>query len=242
MAEVPVYDPEDSRVITGTTVKYWEDEVAVPCHPCQSHFLQARLRAGSGLLESELSMSLDQILPSKEGTEQMLQMAHAFQERPWGIWTLWGRHGVGKTMVAQSLANHFRGQGKPSIYVHYRDMLDWLRQGYSEDAGEDAVARLGRMSEVWFLALDEFDKARTTPWAEEMVNSLIDARWRKGIALEAHTLIAMNKDPLTLFGKESAVYSRLRDDRFGCIIGDAWLPGITRNDDPDLRRYTRELE
>jgi DNA replication protein DnaC len=240
-ASVPVYDPDDSRVIVGEKTKTWEEEVLVECAVCYARQLQERLQTGSGLLEAELSMSLDQILPNQEETARMVAMARQYQEKPWGIWTLWGSCGTGKTMVAQSLANHFREQGLESIYVRFTDMLDWMRQGYAEDAAENAVARLAQMSAVWFLAVDEFDKARATPWATEMVNSLVDARWRRGIALEAHTVFCLNKDPAVVFDKGSAVYSRLRDDRFGCILKDTWLPGITRNNDPDLREYAREL-
>lgn len=208
----------------------------VECPACYALRFQARLVAQSGLLPSELGITLDDIAPNGPDTARMLAMANEFCLAPWGVWTLWGSYGNAKSMILQAIVNHFRHRGVLAVYVRFKDLLDHIRAGNAPEAGDDAMARYRQLVEVQVLAVDEVDKARLTDYAEEFRTNFLDDRWRYGIAQLRHTLLAMNHNPSELPGH---IYDRLRDGRFGCWLltdgAEVWYPGITKNMDESMR-------
>jgi hypothetical protein len=235
--------PDEGCICDGTGwLETWREDslggkwVMVRCEACYALRYQASLVAQSGLLPSELAISLDDVIVNGPDTAIMLAMAREFCRLPWGIWTLWGTYGNAKTMILQAVVNHFRGLGVAAVYVRFKDLLDHIRAGNAPDAADDAIARYRRLIEIRFLSIDEVDKTRLTEYADEFRASFLDDRWRYGIernpGIQRHTLLAMNDDPAGLPGH---IYDRLRDGRFGCWLDDVWHPGITRNRDPSMR-------
>lgn len=215
----------------------------VQCPACHAARLQARLVAASGLLPSELGLSLGDVVPNGPGTETMLAMAREFCREPWGVWTLWGSFGNAKTLILQAVVNHWRREGVLAVYVRFGDLLDYIRAGFNPDRhlDEDGVpdnhlARYRQLMAVRVLAIDEVDKARLTAFASEFQTAFLDDRWRYGVERDPvarrHTLLAMNDDPAGLPGH---IWDRLRDGRFGCWLGDEWQPGVTYNGDASMR-------
>lgn len=221
----------------------YPDGAMVQCPACHAARLQARLVAASGLLPSELGLSLGDVVPNGPGTAHMLAMALEFCREPWGVWTLWGSFGNAKTLILQAVVNHFRRAGVLAVYVRFGDLLDYIRAGFNPDRhlDEDGVpdnhlARYRQLMAVQVLAIDEVDKARPTAFAAEFQTAFLDDRWRYGVepdpAFRRHTLLAMNDDPGGLPGH---IWDRLRDGRFGCWLDGEWQPGVTHNADASMR-------
>lgn len=206
-----------------------------PCPDCRgrrvAEELQRTLTATSGLLPGEQGLTLEDIFDRGEGSHLMLTQARRMIERPYGLLTIWGGPGNGKTLTLQVLVNHFMAIGKPAIYARLADLLEYLRTGYDDSEPLKTSARYQKVVTCKLLALDELDKARMTEWAREVVFTLIDDRYRYGRErgeLQRHTVIAMNDNPEMAL--DSYLVSRLRYDLLG---PDGFR--IVRNADPDAR-------
>lgn len=190
---------------------------------------QARINAACGLLPGEMALTLESLVERGEGSRRLLAEAHRMLARPFGMLTLWGGAGNGKTLTLMALVNAFRERGQLAIYVRLPDLLEYLRQGYEGERFE-AQQRYRQIAEAYLLALDEVDKTRWTEWAREVVFTLMDDRYR--LARERgpqqrHTLLALNQNPETL---PAYLISRLRYDLHG---PDGFR--IVHNMDPDAR-------
>lgn len=177
--------------------------------------VQARLDEISGLLPDEMALTLDSVVQRGEGSRAILAEARRMLAAPYGMLTLHGGPGNGKTLVLQALVNEFRQQGKAAIYVRLADLLDHLRDGFDPDVKIDTSRRYQELSQVTLLALDEFDKPRLTDYAREVIFTLVDDRYRYGKQsgrVRRHTVIAMNCQPDTL---PAYLISRLRYDLHG---------------------------
>jgi len=187
----------------------------VPCHCNTVARLEAEARqkerlAASGLLQSELSRTLDDILHRGEGSARMIEAVKAMiGESPFGMLTVWGGPGNGKTLALQALTNEFIHRGHKSMYRTLAQVLNELRAGYA-DGRFEKDARYQEFVSCRFLAIGEFDKPRMTDFAQEVVFDLIDDRYRWGMqtgGLQRFTAIAMNNPPDT---QPAYVLSRLR--------------------------------
>lgn len=230
----PIYELKGRDLVRVETVTDWK-VVMVECEPCRAYRLQLALARESGLLRSERKVTLDQVRVNGPDTAIMLDMAREFCREPWGMWTLWGSYGNAKTLILQAIAGHFLNRGQRSVYVRFKNLLDFIRAGNDPDAHDDDRARYHRLLSVKVLAIDECDKARMTEYAQEFRSAFLDDRWRYGVEngpQQRHTLLAMNDDPAELPGH---IYDRLRDGRFGCWLDGVWFPGITRNRDESMR-------
>jgi len=197
----------------------------VPCPDCGVvlEHRQERLDEISGLSEVERRVTLDDLALRCEDTPGMIDAVREFAANPWGFLTLHGDVGNGKTIALMALANHFRKQGKVSVYVTFVDLLDYIRAGFDDKASENARYRYEMVKGAFFLAVDEIDKANMTQFAYEFQTRLLDDRYRLGLELRAHTAFAMNEAPEWIMPVH--ICSRLRDGRFL----------VVENKDPDLR-------
>jgi DNA replication protein DnaC len=203
----------------------------IPCTDCGLVAAQRlkKLEEISGLSEAERQISISDFIARCNDTPGMIEVVKAYADRPCGFLTLWGGPGNGKSVALMSLTNHFRRQGKMSVYVTFVDLLDHIRAGYDRDADENARQRYETICRAYFIAVDEVDKANMTSYAEEFRTRFLDDRYRLGLEMRVHTAFAMNRSPE--YTMPPHIYSRLRDGRFVCY----------ENADPDLRpAMTRE--
>lgn len=171
----------------------------------------ARLARISGLLPSEMSVTLDHVAMVGD-TAQMVKVARQFVDEPFGFLTLWGGYGNGKTLVLQAIVNEFRKRhGVVGTYVRMYDLLEYVRTGYNAPPHDNANVRYERLKALPILAIDEVDAARMTDFAYEFRTAFLDDRYRLAIARQGHTVFAMNCDPSDLPGD---LGDRLRDGRF----------------------------
>lgn len=93
-----------------------------------------------------------------------------------------GKNGTGKSHIAWAIYRHAVAQRRPVVACTVRDLLsDFRRVEIGVPDGEtlksprvtsDALRRLGK---PWLLFLDEFEKARPTEFASEMLFNVLDA-------------------------------------------------------------------
>jgi DNA replication protein DnaC len=173
------------------------------------------------MLPEEMRITFDDILERASDTAEMVQAAREFVKDPYGILTLWGGVGNGKTLVLYATINALRERGHEAAYVRFKDLLDWMRDGF---ANNDQRRRYKFLRTIDALAIDELDKARDTQYAQEFSTAFFDDRYRLAWAGRAVTLIAMNNDPHTL---PAHIRDRLYDGRFN----------IVHNSDKSLRPH-----
>lgn len=185
-----------------------------------------RLLEVSGLLPDELELRFSDVIHRSddandaENTAGMLKLAQAFVSEPWGMLTIWGGYGNGKTLILQAIVNEFRRQrGVWGTYITLKKLLDYVRAGNAKDAGLDARERYEQLCRVPILAIDECDGPQMTDYAEEFRRSFFDDRYRLALTRDerhrAHTVLAMNCDPGDeKTGLPGDIWDRLRDGRF----------------------------
>lgn len=169
-----------------------------------------RLEAISGLMETELSLTIDEIR-DRPDTRLMIDAAHDIITDPYGFLTVWGGVGNGKTLLLQAIINHLRTDlSVEGAYIVFADLLDFVRAGFDDDSFDERD-RYKFLKRVPALAIDEIDKARMTAYSDEFRSKFFDYRYRLAVEGKAVTIFAMNCDPGEL---PMHVYDRLRDGRF----------------------------
>jgi DNA replication protein DnaC len=184
-----------------------------------------RLQAVSGLNEQERQVMLADIFEAGPGTAEMLACARTFVALPAGIITVWGGSGNAKTLMLQGIVNETIRAGRVAVYITMLDLLDYIREAYSEKVDNryaSAWRRMEKFGNVDVLCIDEVDKVKLSDWTIERETALFDKRYRLGLARRVGTVLAMNESPARL---PDWIYSRLRDGR----------NRIIENRDPDLR-------
>jgi DNA replication protein DnaC len=93
-----------------------------------------------------------------------------------------GKNGSGKSHIAWALYRYAVAKRRPVVACTVRDLLaDFRRVEIGVPDGETlksprvTAADLRRSGKRWFLFFDEFEKARPTEFASEMLFNLLDA-------------------------------------------------------------------
>jgi len=181
----------------------------VPCE-CKAEEIARRLADRCGMHEEEMMVSFSQVI-LRGDTAKMVKVAQEFISSPYGILTLWGGEGNGKTLVLQATVNEMRWKyGLIGVYITFVDLMDYIREGFDKEADVPARQRYDQIVSAPVLAVDEVDKANITNWGSEFRTRFFDDRYRRGCLGECHTLLAMNEDPRELPGY---IYGRLADGR-----------------------------
>jgi DNA replication protein DnaC len=184
---------------------------AVPCPDCNSGTNEKRLKklqAASQLKGELLETTFDSLIIKVGENDKPINAAKEMVSNKKGLMMLWGKPGAGKTAILASTVNQAIANGVPAIYYTLPDLLEVLRQGFSDDDGAgDFFTRLQTLKSIQVLAIDEVDKANMTGWVREKLFQLINERHsRMG---EVATFLASNQSPLEF---EDYLTSRLMKD------------------------------
>jgi DNA replication protein DnaC len=204
-ANVPIGDPSFGKLI--------------PC-ACTTSERSARLQRLSGLTPDERLERLSHITSTGGQTDIMASAAQSFVLNPRGFLTVYGGSGNAKSLMLRAVVNECLDRQIEAVYVLMKDLIDYVREAIRDD--DSAVARVDRFKRVRVLAIDEFDKIKSSDWVRELETDVIDRRYRAGLAGLSGTVIAMNESPRDL---PEHIFSRLSDGRNVLI----------NNTDADLR-------
>lgn len=196
--DVPLFDPKFGKL-----------------EPCPNISVWALVGSVSGLTAGEIGLTWDNLLITGAAIKQAKDTANQIIDRGYGWLTLWGEYGSAKTHILKTITALVLQSRKQAIYVRMSDLLDDLRAAFDTDSpSQEAIRRLDFYSEVYCLAIDEFDRINKTPWAGERTFSLSDKRYELGIRRKGITILAMNPDPAQLDGY---LADRIFDGRFSVI-------------------------
>lgn len=181
-----------------------------------------------GITETEaktLNWSAVKKVAGVTGLSDAIQAVRATLERGYGWVYLYGQYGIGKTLILQVATAEALRVGKDASYTRLDQVLAHLRDAFDEQTGASENARLRWWSEIDFLAIDEFDKLRSTPYANERRFSLLDDRYLAACRQQSATIIASNEPPAALPGW---LADRALDGRFFTveIKGPSQRPGM----------------
>lgn len=194
----------------------------VDCELCRPARVVQRLRGVGGLSVLPAGVMASWRLDNCTITGDNAQAVRLLQERiarPYGMVTLYGPPGVGKTRLLASAVNSALGAGHVAMYVVVPELLDYFRRAFAPDSQEDGDALYRLALEADLLALDEVDKFHPTSWAQERFFVLLDSRYRD--AAQRMTIIASN---VPVSKMPDYVRSRLeaRNNTVIALVGPDW--------------------
>ena len=200
---------------------------------CLNRSTATRVQRLNRMRPAELALRLADIDldVGEDGTRRMVAAARAFLADPTGMLTICGSPGNAKSMALMAVVNELNARGVPALYITMFDLVGYVRQAFYKDqhgnilvGSDDAYGRLKWFSGVQVLAVDEFDKIKTTDWVLEQMTDLVDERYRS--AETRGTIFAMNAGVQKL---PDWIASRLLDGRNRLVV----------NQDADLRPELR---
>jgi len=187
-----------------------------------------------GITERDFELSFENIRPVSPITQVVADIKPLVLSRasktPKGAFVLIvGTPGIGKSLFLRTVVAVAVSSGITGAYANLSYTLDDLRRAYdTPNAGEELEGRFTWWQNLDILALDEFDKVNSTPWARERIHMLMDARYRLAVEGRGLTLVASNSEPM-----DDYLMSRFRDQRVGRVY---------RLNGQDIRTRTRELK
>ena len=135
------------------------------------------------------------------GLEEALEAAYAIatepQERPNWL-TLSSDTNRGKTHLLVAICRHWLQEGRLARYAYVPLLLEELRRGFRQEGDYSYEARFDLLQNVPLLALDDLGVESRSPWVNEKLDTIIDARLMKDLALVVTTNTPMNQLPFRI--------------------------------------------
>ena len=147
---------------------------------------------------------------NKKSLARAYEVAKNYSKSPEGWLTFYGPTGIGKTHLAISIFMNLKSKGKDAMFVFVPDMLDELRNSYS-DNGDNYVPKFNYIKEAKILVLDDFGSENYSRWAFEKLYQIITWRYNRKLP----TVITSSND---FDKKHDAMISRIQDPLIGQII------------------------
>ena len=139
-----------------------------------------------------------------------LGSAQYFAQHLKGWLLLLGSYGVGKTHLAAAIANFAVSLRVPTLFLTVPDLLDWLRFAYGSQE-ENFETRFEEIRTINLLVLDDLGTQNATPWAEEKLYQIFNARYTNSLP----TVVTTNQ---ALDEIEGRIQSRLRDPELVTVV------------------------
>jgi DNA replication protein DnaC len=113
----------------------------------------------------------------RENLQRAFELARTYAHGPENWLVLTGAYGCGKTHLAAAIANHWRQQGFPVLFVGVPDLLDDLRATFSPSSSTSYGKRFRDVRAARYLVLDDLGVESATNWAREKLYQIFDYRY-----------------------------------------------------------------
>ncbi len=203
-----------------------------PCPKCGIEKIARDIQAVYPLPEDWENYNLAD-MEVKPGEERQYAHALRYAANPRGWIVYQGGPGTGKTLMFVGIMAAIKARGKHALFLPARTLGDLVYRALSPDADFSLQRLESDLRYIDFLVIDEMDKL---DWGKPFVHDTLFSvlNWRyEHLAL---TAIAYNDDA-RIAGPAPALFSRMRDGRWGDGKGDARDDGIVRSTAKDVRPY-----
>lgn len=169
-----------------------------------------RAARASNLTPELRAVRFTDITPQDAEVREAKAALETFAGDPQGWIVLSGAWGTNKTRLMAACANALLDAGQHfPLYVVVPDFLDYVRSAYDVEQGvvsESANERIEQAINADVLMLDDLGAQSATPWADEKLFRIINARYNAGAPL----VVTTNLSTQTI---EPRIRSRLFDVR-----------------------------
>ena len=141
---------------------------------------------------------------------------------------LYGSVGTGKTFISACIANALIDQGLPCLVTNFARLVNTIQGLY--EGKQDYIDGLDRFA---LLVIDDLASERDTEYMGEIVQNIIDARYRAGLPL----IITTN-----LTSEELKHPAEIRKQRIYSRLFDMCIPIEVRGKDRRKERLKREFD
>lgn len=165
-----------------------------------------RARAASNLTPEMADLTFETFRQQTPTLREAAGALEQFARQPEGWVVLTGDPGMGKTHLLAATAHRLMATGRAHpLYVVAPDFLDYLRDGFADDAiGADQSARMRQAIDADVLLLDDLGAEKRTAWTDERMYLLLNLRYNR----RAPTVIASNVPYARL---EERIADRMQD-------------------------------
>jgi DNA replication protein DnaC len=208
-----IFDPERRKVL---------DNLKAQSDAREREQRTVKLKAGANLFPKYTEADLDDVEYVREHAPDCL---HAYSDVAVQLRSLAkypatlilrGQNGPGKTHLASALVNHFCDEGLSAFYCRAIDFFTQVKSTFGAPGKTmDDLERRFRTYKL--LVIDEIEIRSDSAWENNLLRSLIDARYASNVA----TVIITNKseDEINAYFSP-AIRDRIRDG--GGVINCDW--------------------
>jgi len=112
-----------------------------------------------------------------ENLQRAFDLARSYAEAPQNWLVLTGTYGCGKTHLSAAIANHWRKNGLPVLFISVPDLLDDLRATFGPDSSTSYSKRFREIRAARYLVLDDLGTENATEWVREKLFQVFDYRY-----------------------------------------------------------------
>lgn len=221
--DVPLSDPNFGKLIKCTDPSHSAMRVSTLSSLTQMHPDDVKIRLSD--------------IGEVDGNAEMLKGCRKMLKTPRGWLYIWGGPGNAKSIALRAMCNHLALQGfYPVVYIKFSRLVEIMRRAASSQVAKGRHFEKHGSLELWdngtidtfdrllmipVLAIEEFDKARMTEFAQEFRFDFLDSRYEQGIRGETITMFASQDPPEAL---PAPLASRINSGKFIVVenvAGDA---------------------
>lgn len=170
---------------------------------------------GTGVEPSDAEIIKE--LPETGALKRIQAEGETLFKNGFGLLYLCGPFGIGKSVCVKFWTVQAVEKYKDALYIRQSKMINYLRESFSgDDKQAEYSRRLEKLCSVRWLVIDEVGRDRTTDFAVEVMNEIVDARYQGALRKKTTTVLVSNFEPEKVF--DAYIVDRIRDVKNKVLI------------------------